>query len=190
MVTLLALHGASRDETDLVAFSRRVAPDAALIAPRGAFPVGDGYSFFRRQPDGGIDAAELISTAEGWLSQESESLLPVPGKIVLIGYSSGAIFAEALLAVRPDRFAGAILLRPQPLAGSFVFPDMPGKPIVVLAGRHDERRRPDAATRLVAQLEAAGAEVTLHLLDCGHGWEPNDEDARIAQSWLSRVSIG
>jgi phospholipase/carboxylesterase len=190
MMTLLALHGASRDETDLAGFSRKIAPDAALIAPRGAFQVGEGYSFFRRQPDGGIDSAVLLALAEGWLSQETETLLPAQGTMVLIGYSSGAIFAEALLAVRPDRFAGAILLRPEPLAGSFAFPEMPGKPIVVLAARHDERRRPDAATRLVAQLQAAGAEVMLHLLDCGHGWAPHDEDARITRSWLSRVCLG
>lgn len=91
------------------------------------------------------------------------------------------------MSVMPDRFAGAILLRPEPLAEEFAFPEIQGKPVIILAGRHDERRRPDDATRLAAQLSLARAEVTLHTLDSGHGWAPHDEDVILARSWLARV---
>lgn len=190
VITLLALHGSSRDETDLAGFSRHIAPDARVIAPRGAFSDSSGYTFFRRRPDRSIDSVEIIDLAERWLSCDAEILFPGQEKIIVVGYSSGAIFAEALLSVMPDRFAGAILLRPEPLATDFIFPEMPGKPIIVLAGRHDERRRPEDAARLVEQLGAAQADVTLHTLDAGHGWAPHDEDAVLVRSWLASVGVG
>jgi phospholipase/carboxylesterase len=190
MITLLALHGSSRDETDLVGFSRQIAPDASLVATRGPFPDGSGFTFFRRRPDRSIDSAEIISLAGQWLSRDAKVSLPEQGKIILVGYSSGAIFAEALLAVMPQRFAGAILLRPEPLSADFIFPEMVGKPIIVLEGRHDERRRPGDAALLAVQLRSALAEVTLHTLDTGHGWAPHDEDAVLVRSWLASVGYG
>lgn len=190
MITLLALHGSSRDETDLAEFSQQIAPDARVAAPRGTFSEGNGYTFFRRRPDRSIDSAEIVALAGHWLSHDAGKLLPAQGKIIVVGYSSGAIFAEALLSVMPDRFAGAILLRPEPLAREFVFPEMPRKPIIVLAGRHDERRRPDDAARLAAQLGSARAEVTLHTLDTGHGWAPHDQDVVLVRSWLTSVGVG
>lgn len=105
--------------------------------------------------------------------------------MVLVGYSSGAIFAEALLAARPERFAAVVLLRPEPLAQEFVFPGLAGKPVIILAGRRDERREPDAAARLAAQLRSASAAVALHLLETGHGWAPDEEDVSLARSWLA-----
>lgn len=185
MVTLLALHGSSRDETDLADFCGRIAPGARLVAPRGAFAEGSGYTFFRRRADRSIDSVETIALAARWLSENAADFPPEPEQIILAGYSSGAIFAEALLSVMPGGFAGAILLRPEPLAADFVFPDMSGKPVLVIAGRHDERRRPDDAARLAAQLEIARAKVTLHELNAGHGWAPDDEDILLARSWLA-----
>jgi phospholipase/carboxylesterase len=187
VITVLAFHGASRDEADLVPFSERIAPRARVIAPRGTLSQGTGYTFFRRLSDGSVPSAEVIDGAEWWLSNNLAAELAADGAVIAIGYSSGAIFAEALLAAVPDRFAGAILLRPEPLCAEFRFPTMTGKPILILAGRHDERRRPDDAARLAAQFRAAGAEVTLHILDTGHDWAPDDEDALLARSWLTNA---
>ncbi len=187
MFTFLDLHGSSRDETDLAEYSVRIAPQARVIAPRGAFQEGEGFTFFKRRPDRSIAAAEVVTLARQWVANELTPLSSATEKVVLAGYSSGAVYAEALLSVTPDRFAGAILMRPEPLSPDFAFPDLTGKPILILAGKHDERRRPSDAPLLATQFQAAGANVTLHILDCGHGWAPLDEDISLARAWLTAI---
>jgi phospholipase/carboxylesterase len=187
MLTLLALHGSGRDETDLVNFCHQLAPQAHLRAPRGQFAQTDGFTFFRRRSDGSIDAAEVRDLATRWLPQEGELPPLASSEVIVAGYSSGAIFAEALISVAPKRFAGAVLMRPEPLSRDFGFPEMAGTPILIVAGEHDERRRYDDAAVLSEQLTNAGAVVSLHVIDAGHGWAPNNADVKLARSWLATV---
>ncbi|TDK31267.1 hypothetical protein E2F50_20205 [Rhizobium deserti] len=114
--------------------------------------------------------------------------LPASGEVMVVGYSSGAIFAEALLSIVPERFAGAVLLRPEPLSSNFRFPGMPAKPILIVAGKHDERRRHDDAAVLTQQLKKAGAVVSLHVVDAGHGWAGRNTDVTLARSCLATVA--
>ena len=108
---------------------------------------------------------------------------------MLVGYSSGAIFSEALLSFEPDRFSGAFLLRPEPIATDFRFPDMGRKPILILSGQRDERRTVEAAIILKDQLANANAQVTLHNLNAGHGWADDAEDIRLSRQWLLDTGI-
>jgi phospholipase/carboxylesterase len=188
MPTLLALHGSGRDETDLIDFCHRVAPQAQTIAPRGQFAQADGFTFFRRRSDHSINAAEVVNLARNWASREFQPYFPVSGEVIVVGYSSGAIFAEALLSVLPHMFAGAILMRPEPLSPNFSFPVMPAKPILIVAGKQDERRRHDDAAILAEQLSHAGAWVSLNIIDAGHGWARGNADAELARSWLATVA--
>jgi phospholipase/carboxylesterase len=188
MLTLLALHGSGRDETDLVEFCHQLAPQAHISAPRGPFAQADGFTFFRRRSDHSIAAAEVMDLATRWVSQELEAHLPASGEVIVVGYSSGAIFAEALLSVVPERFAGAILMRPEPLSPNFTFADLPAKPILIVAGKYDERRRHDDAAILTEQFAKAGAVVSLHVIDAGHGWARDQADVKLARSWLETVA--
>jgi phospholipase/carboxylesterase len=187
MFTLLCLHGSARDEADLVEFSHGIAPKARVIAPRGAFSEGSGFTFFKRRADRSIAAGEVVSLARHWVLNEPNRLPTAFEKTIVAGYSSGAVFAQALLTVVPYMFAGAILLRPEPLSSDFAFPNMAGKPILILAGKHDERRSPSDAPLLAAQLGAVGAAVTLHTLDAGHGWAPLDQDVIMTRAWLAGI---
>lgn len=105
-----------------------------------------------------------------------------------MGYSSGAIFAEALLSVAPDKFVGAILMRPEPLSPNFTFPEMSAKPVLIVAGEHDQRRRPDDAAILAEQLSKAGARVSLHVINAEHGWAGDNADVVLARYWLPTVA--
>jgi phospholipase/carboxylesterase len=188
MLTLLALHGAGRDETDLVEFCQQLAPQARHSAPRGKFAQADGFTFFRRRCGRIIVAAEIVELATEWVSQQTEVYFPTPANVILVGYSSGAIFAEALLTVAPHRFAGAVLMRPEPLSPNFSFSEMPAKPILIVAGKHDERRRHNDAAVLSQQFKKAGAVVSLHVIDADHGWARHNADVRLARSWLSNIA--
>ncbi len=188
MLTLLAFHGSGRDETDLVEFCHQLAPHAHTSTPRGPFAHADGFTFFRRRSDNGVAAAEVVDLARNWVSQEFETHLSTSGEVIVVGYSSGAIFAQALLSVVPDRFAGAVLMRPEPLSPNFRFSEMSAKPILIVAGEHDERRRHDDAAVLAEQLDQAGAFVSLHVIDAGHGWARHHADLALARSWLANVA--
>lgn len=188
MLTLLALHGSGRDETDLLEFCHQLTSQARVIAPRGPFAQSGGFTFFRRRLDRSIDAAEVIGLAKDWVLQEDVTHLPTTDEIVLVGYSSGAIFAEALLTVASDRFSGAILMRPEPLSRNFDLSNVPEKPILIIAGKHDERRRHDDAAVLAEQFIRAGAVVSLHVIDAGHGWSHDNADVTLARSWLASVA--
>jgi phospholipase/carboxylesterase len=188
VLSLLALHGSGRDETDLADFCHQLAPQARFIAPRGPFAQAGGYTFFRRRPDHSIDAVGVLDRATEWMSQEAASHFPSSGEIIVVGYSSGAIFAEALLSIVPERFAGAILMRPEPLSPSFSFPEMLAKPILIVAGQYDERRRPRDAAILAEQLSNAGALVSLNVIQADHGWAGGNADLTLARSWLTTVA--
>jgi phospholipase/carboxylesterase len=188
MLSLLALHGSGRDETDLTDFCQQLAPQARLVAPRGSFAQAGGYTFFRRRSDRSIDAAEVLDLATKWVSQEAQAHLPTPSEVVLVGYSSGAVFAAAMLSVAPERFVGAVLLRPEPLSASFAFSTIPAKPILIVAGNVDERRRRDDAAVLTKQLELAGAVVSLNVIEAGHGWAPHNGDVALAKAWLASIT--
>ena len=66
---------------------------------------------------------------------------------------------------------------------------MPAKPILIVGGKHDERRRHDDVAVLTEQLNKAGALVSLHVIDAGHGWARHHTDVTLARSWLATVAI-
>lgn len=188
MLNLIGFHGSGSDETALADFARAVAPAAAHWLPRGDLVDGAGYTFFRRLPDRRIDPDNLMARARDWLDRNGPGQTS-PGPVMLAGFSSGAIFATALLTCAPSRFAGAILLRPEPIAADFSFPALAGLPVLILSGQHDARRKPGDAARLCAQLQRAGADVTLHDLDCGHDWADGGLDRDIAKDWLAARAV-
>ena len=108
--------------------------------------------------------------------------LPAP---VALGFSNGANIAAAMLLLRPEALAGAVLLRAMvPLAGSRrcrsrrqagIAPLRRGGLIVPAAN----------AARLASQLAQAGAMVRQEVLPAGHGL--SHQDLAIAQDWLDRT---
>lgn len=145
---------------------------------------GEGFTFFKRRSDRSIPHEELIALAGESISANGFvfacGLIDMP----VVGYSSGAIFGTALLALAPENFVGAILLRPQPISDDVTFPELSGKPVLIISGLHDNRREPQHAFQVAEQLIAANAMVTHHALDAGHGWGPNDDDLVLARSWM------
>lgn len=69
-----------------------------------------------------------------------------------------------------------------------MFPEMSGKPVLIVAGQHDERRRPQDAHVLAEQLSRAGALVSRHVIDAEHGWAGDNADVKLARSWLATVA--
>ena len=109
---LLLLHGTGGNEHDLVPLGRELAPGAALLSPRGKVLENGMPRFFRRFAEGKFDEADVVARANELAdfiaaSRETHRI----GAPIAVGFSNGANIAAALLLLRPEALAGAILLR-------------------------------------------------------------------------------
>lgn len=186
MVMLICLHGSSGRPADWGSFPEEVAPTMRSHRLQGGIPSNDGHTFFTKLPDGTIDPAEIAARADA-LAAHIATFEPGAAPL-LMGYSSGATIAAAILLRHPSASAGAVLLRPQPPFPDASFPPLGCPPALILAGRHDARRVPGAAETLARQLRSAGSDVEMHMLDTGHGLDPAGQDRQFAKAWLARFA--
>ncbi|ENN89133.1 hypothetical protein RHSP_61734 [Rhizobium freirei PRF 81] len=186
---LLLLHGSGRDETSLIPLADAIAPQRSHMALRGAVEWEEGFAFFRRNPDRSLDHADLDRQTERLcrfigMAMERTLLARPP---VLLGFSNGAIMAASLLRQMPSIASAAILLRPLSPAPDADLPSMPGLPILIISGEHDQRREPGDADLVSRQFTKAGADVSAHQLPTGHDLHP--DEPKIVRDWLIRKGI-
>jgi phospholipase/carboxylesterase len=180
---LLLLHGTGGDESDLLPLGRMVAPGSALLSPRGKVLEGGMPRFFRRLAEGVFDEADVRARALELADFIAEARvtyrLEAP---VALGFSNGANIAAALLWLRPEALAGAVLMRAMVPLRTAPEADLTGKPVLILSGAMDPIVPADNAARLAQQLTAAGANVTHETLPGGHGL--SQADVTLAREWL------
>lgn len=109
---ILLLHGTGGDENDLMPLGGMIAPGSALLSPRGKVLEGGMPRFFRRLAEGVFDEADVRHRAHelaDFVAAAREAHgLAAP---VAVGFSNGANIAAAMLMLRPEALAGAVLLR-------------------------------------------------------------------------------
>ncbi len=172
---LLLLHGTGGDEHDLLPLRDHLAPGAAVLSPRGTVLENGMPRFFRRLREGVFDEDDLrarVDELAAFLTDAGTEHGVPPGSWVAAGFSNGANIASALLMLRPEAIAAAVLmaamvpLREPPA----VF--LGGKRVAVLNGRRDPMATAAQTVELVAQLRDRGAEVTEFPHDGGHTIDP------------------
>lgn len=182
---LLLLHGTGGDENDLLPLGRMMAPGSALLSPRGKVLEGGMPRFFRRLGEGVFDEADVRARAlelAGFVADAREAYgLAAP---IALGFSNGANIAAALLWLRPDALAGAVLMRAMVPLRTAPEASLAGKPVLILSGAMDPIVPPENAARLAAQLGAAGARVGHETLPAGHAL--SQADVNLAREWLPR----
>lgn len=190
--TLLLLHGTGGDEHQLIDLGRQLAPEAALLSPRGQV-LEDGVAarFFARHGMGNLDLDDLRVRGAGlaaWVGAACAHYERDPSRVIALGYSNGANIAVELLFRHPGVLRGAALLRamliyrPQePLALS-------GTAVLIAAGDADPYSPAEQVTELAEVLAAGGAEVELVRQATGHGLVQGDLDA--LAGWLGPRAAG
>jgi phospholipase/carboxylesterase len=182
---LLLLHGTGGDEHDLLPLGREVAPGAGLLAPRGQVLENGMPRFFRRLAMGVFDEKDLIERthelADFVAAAAAQYGFPA-GSVMALGFSNGANIAAAMLLLRPEALAGAVLLRPMVPLEPEVAPDLAGREVLIVAGRMDPTVPPGQSEQLATMLRAAGAAVSLHWSQAGHNLA--QEDLLLAQRGL------
>jgi phospholipase/carboxylesterase len=106
---VLFLHGYGADERDLPELMSYL-PELAWVSPRA--PLTSQYSGFSW-----YKASELVSPTVEEVEQSTEVLwdwidqyLPEKSKLIVIGFSQGALMATQLLRMRPERIQGTVIL--------------------------------------------------------------------------------
>ncbi len=166
---LLLLHGTGGDETDLLPLGQMLAPGAALLSPRGKVLEHGMPRFFRRLAEGVFDHEDVVRRAHE-LADFTAAAGERHGFVrpIAVGFSNGANIAAAILQLRPEALAGAVLIRAMVPLPSPPAADLAGKPVLILSGAMDPIIPEANAAELARQLSAAGAAVTHEVLPAGH----------------------
>ena len=140
--------------------------------------------FFRRLAEGVFDEADLTARAKdlaAFVAQAREAYkLEAP---IAVGFSNGANIAAAMLMLRPEALAGAVLLRAMVPFNAPPAVDLTGKRVLILSGAMDPIIPVANAARLADQLRQAGADVQHETLPGGHGL--TETDVRLTSKWLT-----
>jgi phospholipase/carboxylesterase len=183
--TFLLLHGTGGNENDLIPLGGDLDPNAALLSPRGKVLENGMPRFFRRLAEGVFDEEDLIERAHeladfvGAAAARYEFDLK---RVVAVGYSNGANIAAAILLLRPEVLAGAVLFRAMVPLVPLVLPNLAHARILLSSGKQDPIVPVGNAERLATMLQAAGADVTLRFESTGHALAFGDLEA--AKGWL------
>jgi phospholipase/carboxylesterase len=180
---LLLLHGTGGDESDLLPLGRSITPGAPLLSPRGKVLEGGMPRFFRRLAEGVFDEDDVRRRANDLADfvQEARKHYGIAAPIAL-GYSNGANIAAAMLLLRPNSLAGAVLLRAMAPLKEPPKADLAEKPILILSGQFDPIIPSSNSGCLAAMLADDGARVQQNTLPVGHGLTQADVD--LARRWI------
>jgi phospholipase/carboxylesterase len=182
---ILLLHGTGGDENDLLPLGQTVAPGAALLSPRGKVLEGGMPRFFRRLAEGVFDEQDVRRRANELADfvHDARNAYGLTAPIAL-GFSNGANIAAAVLLLRPEALAGAVLLRAMVPLTDPPQSDLHDKPILILSGSADSIIPAENAARLESILKDAGSAVDHRTLPAGHGL--TQVDVTIAKAWLAQ----
>lgn len=185
---LLLLHGTGGDETDLLPLGRAVSPGSALLAPRGQVLEHGMPRFFRRLAEGVFDEDDVRRRAHELADfvQAARARYGIAAPLAL-GFSNGANIAAAMLLLRPEALAGAVLLRAMVPLTETPKVDLSDKPVLIVSGQFDPIIPASNAAQLAASLTRAGATVEHPVLPTGH--QLSQADLTIAKQWMSNAAL-
>lgn len=180
---ILLLHGTGGTESDLLPLGQALAPRATLLGVRGRASDEGVNRWFRRLEMARFDQDSIRDEAAAFaafLPDLLESQGVDPARLTVLGYSNGANFAAALMALHPGLLRRAILLRPMLVLEDLPEVDLSGTEVLAISGQADPYG--GYAPALADWLKGAGARLDSRALPTGHGL--SQADLNIAADWL------
>ena len=183
---LLLLHGTGGDENDLLGLGKMISPGSALLSPRGRVLEHGMPRFFRRLAEGVFDEEDVQRRALelGAFVADARKQYGIAAPVA-VGFSNGANIAAALLLLKPDVLAGAILLRAMVPLSDPPKAELGGKQVLLLSGQADPIVPASNSTKLAALLSEAGVRVDHKVLPAGH--QLSQADVTLARNWIVNV---
>lgn len=181
-------HGTGGDENQFFDLGRELLPGARVITPRGDVSEGGALRFFRRTGEGIYDMDDLRlrveQMAQFTAARRGESR---PTKVLGLGYSNGANILAALQFAHPELFDATVLMHPLIPFPPPPAPALPGREVLLTAGRRDPMVPAGATEALEDYFVQQGARVRVFWHGGGH--EIRAEELREAQSFLSPFAL-
>ncbi|MDZ5699133.1 alpha/beta hydrolase [Chelativorans sp. M5D2P16] len=174
---LFLFHGTGGDERQLLSLGQGVLPQAGIVAPRGDVSEGGAARFFRRTGEGVYDMEDLARATEkmaGFVRAHVER--ERPSAVLGLGYSNGANILATVVFAAPTLFDAAVLMHPLIPFAPRLKGDRLDMRLLVTAGRRDPICPPELTERLMAHLEASGAEAEIFWHEGGHELRPGEMD--------------
>lgn len=181
--TIILLHGTGGNESDLMPLGSRIAPDATLLGVRGRSTEEGIARFFRRNSMTTFDQDDIRSESEAFAAflQGAKAAYGLDqDKTTVLGYSNGANFAAAVMALHPGLIKRAILIRPMAVLDDLPQVDLTGTKVLTLTGARDPYGQ--YAARLNDWLRDNGAELDAQTVQGGH--ELSQADLALAADWM------
>ncbi|RJX26675.1 MAG: alpha/beta hydrolase [Acholeplasma sp.] len=185
--TLVLFHGTGGSEHDLIPFARMIDHDANIISFRGRVNEYGMLRFFKRISPGVFDLDSLILETNFYIKSIQELSFKHHfnlEKVTLLGYSNGANIIGSILFHQTDLLSKAILIRPMIPLREPPFQDLSHLRMIVLSGKYDTIVPLQEVHDLKEMFNKRKADVTLHLLECGHGLIP--EEVSIIKHWYEQ----
>jgi phospholipase/carboxylesterase len=182
---ILLLHGTGGNEADLMPFASRVNPRATLLGLRGRAAEEGVARFFRRLAPNSFDQSDLRTEArafEAFLPEAVRGYGLNPDRLTVLGYSNGANFAGAVMALHPSLIRRAILLRAILVLDELAEPDLSGTEVLLVGGSKEPLREKTDA--LASWLIRCGAECDLQRVAGEH--QITTDDVETVRDWLRR----
>ncbi|HEY2848779.1 MAG TPA: alpha/beta hydrolase [Gemmatimonadaceae bacterium] len=183
--TLLLLHGTGGDERDLLPVAAMLDPAAAVLSPRGKVLEHGAPRFFKRLAMGVFDLDDLRERTHelaDFVAAAAADYGFDAAQVTAVGFSNGANIAAAMMLLRPDVLAAAVLFRAMVPLEPDPRPDLRGRGVFLSAGRADTMVPGENTERLAKLLRDCGAGVELQWSPGGHGLTA--DDIRAAKAWL------
>jgi len=180
------LHGTGGNERDLIPLGRELDPNAALLSPRGKVLENGMPRFFRRLAEGVFDLEDLeyrTNELADFVSAAAQHYKFARDNLVAVGYSNGANIAAAMLLLRPEILACAILFRAMVPLHPDKLPSLSSVRVWIGAGSYDPIVPGSETNELAEILRSAGADVTMRYFPAGH--ELTGSDVEAARDWLT-----
>lgn len=164
-----------------------ISPGSALLSPRGRVLEHGMPRFFRRLAEGVFDEEDVRRRALelGAFVDDARERYGIAAPVA-VGFSNGANIAAALLLLKPEVLAGAVLLRAMVPLSDPPKAELKGKPVLLLSGQGDPIVPATNSARLAALLSEAGASVTHKVLPAGH--QLTQADVALARDWIGNVA--
>lgn len=185
-------HGWAGDESVMWIFRQTAPPEAAIVTPQAPLQLSEGgFAWFQYQDkEALIPTPETFAAALSRLQQFLDSLprlYPIdPDRLILMGFSQGAMMVNAFTLAHPERvrgvvsLAGAVPQVPEPSDSSV---SLAGLPVFIAHGTRDETVPLSKAQETRDIYTRLGAEVTYKDYPAAH--KMSSQGMKDLAAWLA-----
>ena len=174
--TIVLLHGLGSNELDLLGLQPLLDERFHLVSVRAPREMGgNAFGWFdiewTPEPVPNLEQAqESITTLRRFLGELGDRHQLTPERLLLMGFSQGAMLSYILALREPERYGGVIAMsgRIPPQLAQDSLPDHNGLPVLVTHGTHDEVIPVSYARRSRALLERLNVDLEYREYPMGH----------------------